>query len=123
MQTLIKLIIFLFSSVSLASPITYVCNYGSYSDEEGNHKAEKEFRLTFILDTENEKAYIVGNQGSEEVAVFPHRLGGISFVEVTSAGNVMATAIDTANNSVHSRNTSLGGELVPSQYYGKCVIK
>jgi hypothetical protein len=81
------------------------------------------FLLTFLVDTENGKGYIVGNQGSEEIAVIPHKIGGIAFIEVTGSGNVMTTAIDTVGNSVHSRNTSIGGELIPTQYYGKCEIK
>ena len=112
--------IFLFSGAMSASPVSYVCNYDSYSDEEGNHKVKSEFVLTFIVDAENGTAYIVGNQGSEEVSVIPHRIGGIAFIEITGSGNVMTTAIDTEGNSVHSRNTSLAGGLVPSQYYGKC---
>ena len=123
MRILLATIIFLFSAVSFASPISYVCNYESYSDEEGNHKTKEQFLLTFVVDTENGKGYIVGNQGSEEVAVIPHKIGGIAFVEVTGSGNVMTTAIDNAGNSVHSRNTSIGGELIPTQYYGKCEVK
>ena len=123
MRILLISAILTFSTALSASPISYICNYDSYSDEEGNHKVGKEFVLTFIVDSENKKAYIVGNQGSEEVAAIPHRIGGVSFVEVTGSGNVMSTVIDTAGNSVHSRNTSLGGKLVPSQYYGKCEIK
>jgi len=123
MRILLTSTILRFSAALSASPISYICNYDSYSDEEGNHKVGKEFVLTFIVDSENKKAYIVGNQGSEEVATIPHKIGGVSFVEVTGSGNVMSTAIDTTGNSVHSRNTSLGGELVPSQYYGKSEIK
>ena len=112
--------VFLFSGALSASTITFVCNYDSYSNEEGNHKAEEGFVLTFIVDTENGKAYMVGNQGSEEVTAIQNKIGGMAFIEVTGTGNVMTTAIDTKGNSVHSRNTSIAGELLPSQYYGKC---
>ena len=123
MRILLAMVISLCSAVSFASPISYVCNYESYSDEEGNHKTKEQFLLTFVVDAENGKGYIVGNQGSEEVVVIPQKTGGIAFVEVTGSGNVMTTAIDTAGTSVHSRNTSIGGKLVPTQYYGKCEVK
>ena len=114
----------LLSSLSVtASPITYICTYNSYSNEEGNHKVKKDFILTFIVDEKGKNAYILGNQGSEKVANFTHPMGGVAFVEVTATTNIMSTAIDSNGNSVHSRNTSLGGELIPSQYYGKCIIK
>jgi hypothetical protein len=49
---------------------------------------------------------------------------GITFIEITGGGNVMTTTIDQKMVSAHSRNTVvLGGDLLPSQYYGKCVSK
>ena len=119
---ILMLCLFISLSVS-ASPITYICTYDSYSDKEGNHKVKKDFILTFIVDEQGKNAYILGNQGSEKVANFSHPMGGVAFVEVTASTNIMSTAIDSNGNSVHSRNTSLGGELIPSQYYGKCTIK
>ena len=46
---------------------------------------------------------------------------GVSFVEITASGNVMVTAITKSGEAVHSRNGIMFNELVPSQYYGKCV--
>ena len=106
-----------------ASPITYTCIYDSYSNNEGNHKVKKDFILTFIADENGKNAYILGNQGSEKVAYFSHPMGGVAFVEVTGTNNIMSTAIDSNGSSVHSRNSSISGVIVPSQYYGKCTIK
>ena len=103
---------------------TIICNYSSYSDENGNHKVEDKFVLTFIVDNIKKTAYILGDQGSNKVSLIPSANGeGISFVEITGSGNVMTTAIDTKADSVHSRNTIINGKIVPTQYYGKCVFK
>jgi hypothetical protein len=67
------------------------------------------------LDKITGKGYIVGNQGSDEIMVIPNKLeGGISFVEITPAGNAMSTAVDTTGVSVHSRNTIIDGKIMPS---------
>jgi hypothetical protein len=106
-----------------ASPITYNCTYDSYSNKEGGHQSKKDFLITFIVDEDGKNAYISGNQGTEKVAHFPLPMGGAAFVEVTDTNNIMSTAIDANGSSVHSRNTLLGGTLMPSQYYGKCTVK
>ncbi len=108
------------SSMSWAETTTYVCNYSSYVNEEGLHSVEEEFVLTFLVDLETDKAYMLGNAGSTEVRMLTSS-GGVSFIEITSVGNVMTTAIDTKGKSVHSRNSVMFGELLPAQYYGKCV--
>lgn len=65
---------------------------------------------------------MVGNQGSAEVKMLISELG-FTFIEITGAGNVITTTIDSAGDSVHSRNTVIGGKLVPTQYYGNCKFK
>lgn len=101
---------------------TLECNYDTFSAQDGNHRLKEEFKLTFIIDTEKNVSYLVGNQGSTEVSLIPTH-NGLSFIEITGSGNVMTTTMDKKNSSVHSRNTILLGELVPTQYYGKCVFK
>lgn len=98
---------------------TYECKYTSYSNQSGAH--EQALDLVFLIDKDANKGYIVGNNGSEEVAYVDGR--GLAFIEVTDTGNVMTTAIDQNMKSVHSRNTVLESGLVPSQYYGECVRK
>ena len=58
------------------------------------------------------------------MTLIPNKLEkGISFIEITPAGNAMTTAIDATGASVHSRNTIIEGILTPTQYYGKCEFK
>ena len=121
MKSLIFLI-FLLPTLALAETTNYSCNYTSYSDQEGNHKVKNKFELNFIVDRSTGKSYLLGNNGSAEVKALEME-DQISFVEVTATGNVMSTAIDKKLNSVHSRNSVMFGEMIPSQYYGKCVIK
>jgi hypothetical protein len=35
----------------------------------------------------------------------------------------MVTAITSSGEAVHSRNGTVVGKLIPSQYYGKCTIQ
>lgn len=119
----IILVLFVTLSVNAAADTeTFICDYKNYADNEGMHKVKKDFILTFIVDTSNNKAYMLGNLGSEDVQMIrsPNR---IAFIEITDTENVMTTAIDSKNNSVHSRNTILLDELIPSQYYGSCIFK
>jgi hypothetical protein len=103
---------------------TFICNYSTYSDANGNHKVTDKFVLTFIVDMTKKTAYMLGSQGTEEVTLIPSGVGeGVSFFEITGVGNVMTTAIDSKGKSVHSRNTIINGEIVPTQYYGKCEFK
>ena len=84
----------LFAASNVRAEIkTFVCDYPTWSDEEGNHPSKNPFVLTFILDSETSKAYLKGNLGTEDVQVVS---GGssITFVEITDTGNVMTTTID-----------------------------
>lgn len=114
------IVLLFLSSYVYAAPSTLICNYEKYSNMEGTHKAE-DFILTFIIDAENKKYYMLGNNGAEEVH-FIDNLEGFSFLEITATGNVMSTTIDSNKTSVHSRHTVIGG-LIPSQYYGACIYK
>jgi hypothetical protein len=118
-----------FSSASLlsvpayAETITFVCDWPTYSDMEGIHEVNEKYEATYILDTETGKAYLIGSNGSSEVLATPPVDGNISFIEITPGGYVMTTTITASLDSVHSRNSVMLGELIPSQYYGKCEIK
>jgi hypothetical protein len=100
---------------------TYICDFTNYSDQKGNKK--EDFQLTFVIDNEADKAYQIGNIGSDPV-IHINKGHGMSFIEITGMGNVMTTTIDTKMKAVHSRNTvGVSGELIPSQYYGHCEKK
>ncbi|MCU7806642.1 MAG: hypothetical protein KZQ73_02060, partial [Candidatus Thiodiazotropha sp. (ex Semelilucina semeliformis)] len=119
---LFGILLFLLPIITYAETTSYACNYTTYSDQEGNQKVNMKFELKFIVDHETGKAYMVGNNGSNEVG-FQVSDGQVAFLELTTSGNFMTTAIDSKNNSVHSRNSVMFGEMLPSQYYGKCEIK
>ncbi len=75
------------------------------------------------MDPDADKVYVLGNNGSNEVVKVPGN-DYVSFLEATGAGNVMVTTITNTMNTVHSRNTvGFGGDLISSQYYGKCTAK
>ena len=119
---LIACLLVFFPAFAFAETTTYSCNYTSYSDQDGNHKFEKNFELKFIVDSSVGKSYLLGNNGTSEVKLIESG-DQIAFIEVTASGNIMTTAIDSKLNSVHSRNSVMFGEILPSQYYGKCKIK
>jgi len=114
----------LFIPSAYCETLTLICKYSNYSDQDGNHPTTKKFIITFIVDKENGKAYILGNMGSDEVLMISKKTGdGFTFIEVTPEGNVMTTTVELKGGTVHSRNTLIDGELVPTQYYGSCEFK
>ncbi|MDZ4151438.1 hypothetical protein, partial [Methylicorpusculum sp.] len=56
--------LFLASTNALATT-TYTCTFDSFSDDEGKHGGE--LLLTCLVDEAADKAYIIGNNGSNEV--------------------------------------------------------
>jgi hypothetical protein len=122
MNKYIATLLLAFSGSAFALPLTYICDYPTYSDQEGNHAVKDKFILTFIVDKEADKSYLLGNNGSSEVYRFESD-SQLSFLEVTGTLNIISTTIDSNMNSVHSRNSVLSGDLIPSQYCGKCMLK
>lgn len=112
----------LIGSAAVADTVTFTCDYKIYSDAEGTHKVEQQFRLTFLIDAKANKSYLIGNNGSAEVQFVPNT-EGFTLVEVTGSGNVMVTAISAKGKSVHSRSGIMLGDIIPSQYYGTCTKK
>jgi len=118
--SLLVLGFFGFSPIVNAEITTFFCDYETWSDNEGNHAVNRPFVLTFIVDSETDKAYMKGNLGTEDVLIITGD-NSLTFIEVTDVGNVMSTTVDPEGNSVHSRNSVILGELTPSQYYGSCI--
>lgn len=119
---ILAMFLFLLPIMVFADTTAYICNYTSYSNQDGNHKVNNKIALTFIVDKTSGKSYMLGNNGSTEVNK-RESSNQITFLEVTATGNIMSTAIDGKLNSVHSRNSVISGKMIPSQYYGKCEIK
>lgn len=105
-----------------AATLTHNCKFTTVASPKEVQKLQKSFDLKFMSDTLTNKSYMVGNAGIEPVNAIAND-GGISFIEFTGSGNVQVTAVTKSGDAVHSRNTIMSGDLVPSQYYGKCTIE
>jgi hypothetical protein len=112
------LTIFAFSTAANAATTSYACNFSVEATPKG--LSAQKLELRYVVDDGTKRAYLIGNAGSSEVKEIPNA-SGVSFVEITDSGNIMITAISESGDSVHSRNGIMFGQLVPSQYYGKCV--
>ena len=119
--TFIMFLICIISLNSYASPNKYECIFPNYADEQGEKKSS-DFSITFVSDSKNEKYYILGVLGVEELIKIDNEAGGFSFLEITPSGNLAFTTIDKSLKAVHSRNMIIGEKLLPSQYYGKCKV-
>jgi hypothetical protein len=122
MRRLVAAALAIIFSSAFADTKTFNCEFPrTASDKGGLQRLPKPFSLTFLVDTDAGKAYVIGNNGSNEVMLVPNR-GGFSLIEFTGTGNVMVTAVTFGGAAVHSRQTILDAKtLVPSQYYGSCV--
>ena len=105
-----------------AATTSYTCKFTLEATPKGIAKQATPFELRFVVDTGAKKAYLMGNAGSSEVEIIPNT-DGISFAEITRSGNVMVTTITKSGEAVHSRNGIMFKELVPSQFYGNCVVQ
>ena len=113
-------VLLLAPSIASADTVSITCTYELMASNEGMTQPE-DFVLRFLMDGETGKAYMMGNNGSTEVEMILNSGEAWTFVEMTDTGNVMTTTVTVSGDSVHSRNSVLFGELVPSQYYGTCV--
>ena len=111
------------AAASYAGTTSYICDFPVFASPSGLEKVKKKFEMRFLSDPQTKKAYLLGNAGSSEVTPVRQKDGGVTFIEVTDTGNVMVTAITASGEAVHSRNGIMFGELIPSQYYGKCTVQ
>lgn len=123
-QLCVVIALYLANGASAAAELkTYRCNYERYANGEKIQEVEKPFELIFVADPSG-RVTLIGNQGSSEVMGVWNKAGeGVSFIEVTAAGNVMTTVVDSKGATVHSRHTIINGEAVPSQFYGHCEVQ
>ena len=126
-KLLLILVLVVFSNLSVAGetadPISFTCNFPLSASPDGLVENKKPMTLRFVMDKETKKSYFIGNNGSSEVMTIGNQGGGMSFIEITKTGNIMTTTITSSRQAVHSRNSNILGELVPSQQYGECDIK
>lgn len=103
-----------------ASVTSYTCNFLIAASPNGLEKQKVPFEMQYVSDTGKNTNYLIGKLGSEEVEMVTN-FYGVSFIARTASGNISVTTITKSGDAVHSRNTIIGNELLPSQFYGKCI--
>lgn len=102
---------------------TYECWFERFhSLDEDCIQVAKDFAMVFRLDTLSRDAFMEGHAGISPVLAFEGPRG-ITFLELLPTGAVQTTTIGADGSAVHSRNSLIVGEVVPSQYYGECQIQ
>ena len=122
--------LFVGGQLAAQTPTKWECNFTHVSVYQGGNEDKRDpaiyatkrekFELVFL--EASDKAYVLGNNGAQEVARFYTDRSGIQFVERTVSGVLQVTAIDRHGNAAHSRHSvGFGGDLIASQYYGFCT--
>jgi hypothetical protein len=95
----------------MAEMLVYKCEF----EDEHSDKLS----LVFKIDTNERLAIMEGNLGMSKL---DYHIGNEAFslMESLSSGAVQTTTILEDGRAIHSRNTIILGELVPSQYKGNC---
>ena len=106
----------LLAQPAAAGILTWSCTVQKIDDEDA-----EPLPLTFRLDTVTRRAIVVGNSGFADVQM---HIGddAFSFMETLDSGAVHTTTITRDGLALHSRNTVIAGELVPSQSTGRCTL-
>ena len=112
--------LYLSASESWAASYLYSCDFPRSSNENGKQSPEK-FSMRFAYDDITGEAVIIGNAGVEK-AFGVVGIYGISFIEQLPTGAVQTTTIAKNGKASHSRHTMMGGDIMPSQYYGTCTV-
>ena len=100
--------------------ILYDCKYNFFASPNGLLKVEDNFGSKFTINKKDNKALLIGSIGVSEVSVIKHDYG-ITFLDVGPNGDVSTTTIqDSTGEVVHSRNSIVFKNFMPTQYYGYC---
>lgn len=119
-SALMGLAIFFLPNIGLAATATLTCSFPTYhSPDDTNLQSTDGFVLKFRFDTITRDAFLEGNNGLASV-VMMNGESGLSFLEILLTGAVQSTTVANSGAAVHSRHSIIGGDLVPSQYYGEC---
>ncbi len=119
---LFRIAVILNQGVAIAATTSYTCIFPVENSPKGLSRPATPLELRYLEDAMAKKSYLMGNNGSSEVHAIKN-MSGTSFIEITGSGNVMITAITNTGDAVHSRHSILSGNLIPSQYYGKCNVR
>lgn len=118
-----RFVFILFISIILqsafAKPTLIVCKYHKFASIQKVDQVVEILQLTFSVELESSYAKVIRTNSERDVQLYPSG-GGFTFVEITEDENVLSTTVDVHGKSVHSRNTIIAGDLVPSQFYGSC---
>lgn len=106
------------SSAAAAKTSRWNCLFNLRAAAEGLYKDN--FSIEFVYDDVTSKAVLIGNQGVADVELHVGP-SGVTFSEKLIGGVVQTTTVANDGRSVHSRHTIIGKEMVPSQYYGRCI--
>jgi hypothetical protein len=99
--------------------LKWVCTYTAVANPGGVFRNQS-LALTFSIDDAGKHAVMTGNRGTHNVELYAGT-DALTFVDRLKTGAIQVTTIDSSGKSVHSQHTILGGLLIPSQSYGKCV--
>jgi len=122
---LIAIAFALASGPVFAKSVRFFCDYPSFASPDGVEKVTKKFSLEFAVDTISGTAVMIGSIGVENVAVHAG-VHAITFMERIGTGIVQTTTVNMRNGeTIHSRHSLIGegAKFVPTQYYGKCLIR
>ena len=127
-----KKLLFVFASLVMfplaaaSQTFSLKCDYPNWSDSKGLHKSREKFGMTFVVDHESDKAYMIGSEFTSPVLKIMQQdpQNGMTFIDIAEGGNVYTTTwVESSGESIHSRHSVLLGNAIPSQYYGVCEIK
>jgi len=101
---------------------------GEPRTEPGEFTSTGDPIIFYGIDLEAGSAKIMGNQGTQSLAVIS-TLSGLTFLESTDTGNINLTTVFAGFagqpdqfTAVHSRHFYMAGRAMPSQYHGTCVV-
>jgi hypothetical protein len=108
------------SCTAEAKSYRWSCVYTQQASPKG--LVNERMTLEFAFDDITGKAVLIGNLGISDVEV---HIGPVSvtFMEKLSGGVVQTTTVTTDGQSVHSRHSVIGKQMIPSQSYGQCATR
>ncbi len=108
------------SALHAAELMTITCDFYAYSEPNEKGKAEDGFKgMRFVFEPGKSQGVMLGNAGESQVMIVSTD-DSITFIQIDPIVTTTTIELKTMK-AVHSRNTVLMGELLPSQYYGKAV--
>lgn len=109
----------LFHAPANAKVLQWTCSYSKVSNANGIADSPG-LSITFKVDDATGKATMTGDASIRvvEVSAGPQ---SITFLERLPGGAIQITSIDSSGHSVQSRHRLIGGQLLPSQSYGRCT--